>query len=147
MDIFLIKLKYKYTFLKKNIKTNKITLIIKGNSKTKLIKEFNKKNINTDYEIMLIKLDIMKEWHPDKKIPVNMIGGPIKIKFEFFNITSKNKLKKKEDKRDIQIIYYTLDYYRKNNIKTKDLKKIGELAFSNKLEKRLLAPKLITQIT
>ena len=61
-------------------------------------------------------------------------------------IFTKNKLKKKEDKRDIQIIYYTLDYYKKNKIKTKDLKKIGELGFLNKLEKRLLAPKLITQI-
>jgi hypothetical protein len=39
-----------------------------------------------------------------------------------------------------------LEYYEKNNIKLKDLKKIAELAFLNKLEKRLLAPKLITQI-
>jgi hypothetical protein len=91
-----------------------------------------------------LKIEKVKKWNP--KIPTNILGGPIKLSFTFFDITKKLKIKKKEDKRAIQIVYYTLEYYEKNNIKLKDLKKVAELAFLNKLEKRLLAPKLITQI-
>jgi hypothetical protein len=93
---------------------------------------------------MLLKIEKVKKWNP--KIPANILGGPLKLSFTFFDITKKLKIKKKEDKRSIQIVYYTLEYYEKNNIKLKDLKKVAELAFLNKLEKRLLAPKLITQI-
>lgn len=135
----------KYFFYKINTLTNKISLINKGDKKTELSKEVNKTLKNQDkYQIMLLKIEKVKKWNP--KIPLNILGGPIKISFTFFDITKKLKIKKKEDKRAIQIIYYTLEYYEKNNIKLKDLKKVAELAFLNKLEKRLLAPKLITQI-
>ena len=77
----------------------------------------------------------------------NSLGGPIKITFQFYELTSRGNLKKKkEDPRAIQLVYYTLDYYLKNKIKSSDLVKLALLAFQNKLEKRLLAPKLITQI-
>jgi len=135
----------KYFFYKINTLTNKVSLINKGDKKTELSKEVNKTLKNQDkYQIMLLKIEKVKKWNP--KIPLNILGGPIKISFTFFDITKKLKIKKKEDKRAIQIIYYTLEYYEKNNIKLKDLKKVAELAFLNKLEKRLLAPKLITQI-
>jgi hypothetical protein len=135
----------KYFFYKINTLTNKVSLINKGDKKTELSKEVNKTLKNQDkYQIMLLKIEKVKKWNP--KIPANILGGPIKISFTFFDITKKLKIKKKEDKRAIQIIYYTLEYYEKNNIKLKDLKKVAELAFLNKLEKRLLAPKLITQI-
>ena len=135
----------KYFFYKINTLTNKVYLINKGDKKSELSKEVNKTIKNQDkYQIMLLKIEKVKKWNP--KIPANILGGPIKISFTFFDITKKLKIKKKEDKRAIQIIYYTLEYYEKNNIKLKDLKKVAELAFLNKLEKRLLAPKLITQI-
>jgi len=135
----------KYFFYKFNALTNKVYLINKGDKKSELFKEVNKTIKNQDkYQIMLLKIEKVKKWNP--KIPANILGGPIKISFTFFDITKKLKIKKKEDKRAIQIIYYTLEYYEKNNIKLKDLKRVAELAFLNKLEKRLLAPKLITQI-
>ena len=156
----------KYFFYKINTLTNKVSLINKGDKKTDLSKEVNKTLKDQDkYQIMLLKIEKVKKWNP--KIPANILGGPdnfllkekniqlgenlfspgpIKLSFTFFDITKKLKIKKKEDKRAIQIIYYTLEYYEKNNIKLKDLKKVAELAFLNKLEKRLLAPKLITQI-
>jgi len=135
----------KYFFYKINTLTNKVSLINKGDKKTELSKEVNKTIKDQDkYQIMLLKIEKVKKWNP--KIPLNILGGPIKLSFTFFDITKKLKIKKKEDKRAIQIIYYTLEYYEKNNIKLKDLKKVTELAFLNKLEKRLLAPKLITQI-
>lgn len=142
-----IKIENKYLFFKFNSENNKIILIDKGNSKSELIKSINKKNINKEYDILLMKLEKKKEWSPNTKIPINMLGGPIKISFSFFNLSNKNKLKSKEDPRSIQIIYYTLEYYQKHNIKSKDLKEVAKLCFLNKLEKRLLAPKLIDQIT
>ena len=136
----------KYFFYKINALTNKVSLINKGDKKTDLSKEVNKTLKNQDkYQIILLKIEKVKKWNP--KIPANLFSpGPIKLSFTFFDITKKLKIKKKEDKRAIQIVYYTLEYYEKNNIKLKDLKKVAELAFLNKLEKRLLAPKLITQI-
>ena len=135
----------KYFFYKINTLTNKVSIINKGDKKSDLFKEVNKTLKDQDkYQIMLLKIEKVKKWNP--KIPANILGGPIKLSFTFFDITKKLKIKKKEDKRTIQIIYYTLEYYEKNNIKLKDLKKVAELAFLNKLEKRLLAPKLITQI-
>lgn len=135
----------KYFFYKINALTNKVSIINKGDKKTELSKEVNKTIKNQDkYQIMLLKIEKVKKWNP--KIPANILGGPIKLSFTFFDITKKLKIKKNEDKRAIQIVYYTLEYYEKNDIKLKDLKKVAELAFLNKLEKRLLAPKLITQI-
>lgn len=135
----------KYFFYKINTLTNKVSLINKGDKKSDLSKEVNKTLKDQEkYQIMLLKIEKVKKWNP--KIPANILGGPIKLSFTFFDITKKLKMKKKEDKRAIQIVYYTLEYYEKNNIKLKDLKKVAELAFLNKLEKRLLAPKLITQI-
>jgi len=137
-----INVKNKYIFYKFNTKT--VLTIAKGINKKELIENMKDKKISDNYEVLLMKIEKKKEWTP--KIPINMLGGPIKVSFSFYTVTNKGKLKKQEDPRGIQIIYYTLDYYQKNKIKSEDLKKIALLAFLNKLEKRLLAPKLITQI-
>lgn len=138
-----INVKNKYIFYKFNTKT--VLTIAKGGNKKELIENMKDKKISDNYEVLLMKIEKKKEWTP--KIPSNMLGGPIKVSFSFYTVTNKGKLKKKEDDpRGIQIIYYTLDYYQEHKINSKDLKKIALLAFLNKLEKRLLAPKLITQI-
>ena len=52
---------------------------------------------------------------------------------------------KKSEKRNNHL-FYTNSFLEKNKISKKDLLKIVQLASENKLEKRLLAPKIIEQI-
>lgn len=129
---------------KLNKEKNKITLIIKANSKKEILN--TSKQIKIENDIILIKLEKTK-WTPTTKIPANMLSGPIKVFFSFYTINIKKKIREnKEDPRTVQFLFYTYDYYLKYKIKIDDLKKLSKLAFANKLEKRLLAPKLITQI-
>jgi hypothetical protein len=141
-----IKIKNKYSFFKFNLLANKVSSLSKGDSKKELNKNTKGKKLKSNEEVVLLKFTLMKDWSPDTKISINMLGGPIKITFSFYEVTDKGKLKKKEDKRAIQFVYYTFDFYQKNKIKSKHLKKLVLMAFKNSLEKRLLAPKLITQI-
>jgi hypothetical protein len=139
-----IKIKYKYYMFKLNKEKNKITLICKANSKKEILNTSKQHKIEND--IILIKLEKTK-WTPTTKIPTNMLSGPIKVFFSFYTVNIKNKIREnKEDPRKVQFLFYTYDYYLKHKIKIDDLKKLSKLAFANKLEKRLLAPKLITQI-
>jgi hypothetical protein len=139
-----IKIKYKYYMFKLNKKKNKISLISKANSKKEILNTSKQHKIEND--IILIKLEKTK-WTPTTKIPANMLSGPIKVFFSFYTVNIKNKIREnKEDPRKVQFLFYTYDYYLKHKIKIDDLKNLSKLAFANKLEKRLLAPKLITQI-
>jgi hypothetical protein len=139
-----IKIKYKYYMFKLNKKKNKISLISKANSKKEILNTSKQHKIEND--IILIKLEKTK-WTPTTKIPANMLSGPIKVFFSFYTVNIKNKIREnKEDPRTVQFLFYTYDYYLKHKIKIDDLKNLSKLAFANKLEKRLLAPKLITQI-
>jgi hypothetical protein len=139
-----IKIKYKYYMFKLNKEKNKISLISKANSKKEILNTSKQHKIEND--IILIKLEKTK-WTPTTKIPANMLSGPIKVFFSFYTVNIKNKIREnKEDPRKVQFLFYTYDYYLKHKIKIDDLKKLSKLAFANKLEKRLLAPKLITQI-
>ena len=139
-----IKIKYKYYMFKLNKEKNKTTLISKANSKKEILNTLKQNKIEND--IILIKLEKTK-WTPTTKIPVNMLSGPIKVFFSFYTVDIKKKIRhNKEDPRTVQFLFYTYDYYLKHKIKIDDLKKLSKLAFANKLEKRLLAPKLITQI-
>jgi hypothetical protein len=141
-----IKIKYKYYMFKLNKDKNKINSITKANSKEELNDKTKGKKVSLENDIILITLEKTK-WTPTTKIPVNMLGGPIKVYLSFYTISNKGKIRKnKEDPRAVQFLFYTYDYYLKNKIKMDDLKKLSKLAFANKLEKRLLAPKLITQI-
>ena len=139
-----IKIEYKYYMFKSNKEKNKITLIGYSTSKKEILNTLKQNKIEND--IVLIKLEKTK-WTPTTKIPANMLSGPIKVFFSFYTVNIKNKIREnKEDPRTVQFLFYTYDYYLKHKIKTDDLKKLSKLAFVNKLEKRLLAPKLITQI-
>jgi len=142
-----IKIKSKYIFFKFNLINEKVSKITGSNSKKELNQKMKGKKISSDYHILLMKLEKKKEFSLTSKSS-NSLGGPIKVTFTFYELSSKmtRSLKKKEDPRAIQLVYYTLDYYLKNKIKSEDLIKLAFLAFKNKLEKRLLAPKLITQI-
>ncbi len=66
----------------------------------------------------------------------------------FYKVSKSGKLRKnKNDPRSAQYLYYTYDYYLKHKVTMDDLRKLAKYGFANKLEKRLLAPKLITQIS
>lgn len=141
----LIKIKNKYYLFKYNKKVNKISLITKGNTKQYISESSKGKKINIENEILLVKLE-KTEWKPDTKIPINMLGGPIKITFQFNKISNRGVIRKVDDSRDIRYLFYTYDYYLKHKIKTSDIKKVAFLCYQDKLEKRPLAPKLINQI-
>lgn len=141
-----IKIEYKYYMFKLNKEKNKTTLISYSTSKKEIMNTLKQNKIKIENDIILIKLEKTK-WTPTTKIPANMLSGPIKVIFSFYTVSIKNKIQEnKEDPRTVQFLFYTYDYYMKHKIKIKDLKKLSKLAFANKLEKRLLAPKLITQI-
>jgi hypothetical protein len=137
-----IKIKNKYIFFKYNL--NKVNKVCDSNTKDELKNKMKGKKIEGD--ILLMKFQKKRDWSPTTKIPVSMLGGPIKVLFEFYEISDKGVLKKKEDERSVQFIYYTYDYYLEHKINSEDLLKLAKLVFENKLEKRLMAPKLITQI-
>lgn len=136
-----IKIKNKYVVFKRDILKNKITKISKGNTKEEFLLPIKDKKFKDGVELLILTIT-KTDWTPETKIPVNMLGGPIKVTFSFLT----NTLKNKEEPRSIQLVYYTYDYYLKNKIKVSDLLKLAKLAFENKLEKRLMAVKLITQI-
>ena len=139
-----VNIKNKYIMYK--FYNNKISSLAKADNKNDIKEIVRGKKISIESDIILITLEKTK-WTPETKIPINMLGGPIKVLFSFYKITKKGIIKKnKNDSRSIQFLYYTYDYYLKNKINSIDLKKIAQLAFNNKLEKRALAPKLITQI-
>ena len=139
-----IKIKNKYIFFK--LSKNKVSKIIGSNTKKELNDKIKGKSISTDSDILLMIIEKKDDFSLTSK-NINSLGGPIKITFQFYELSSRGNLKKKkEDPRAIQLVYYTYDYYIKNKIKSADLVKLATLAFQNKLEKRLLAPKLITQI-
>ena len=137
-----IKIKNKYIFFKYNL--SKVNKICESKTKDELKNKMKGKKIEGD--ILLMKFQKKRDWSPTTKIPVSMLGGPIKVLFEFYEISDKGVLKKKEDERSVQFIYYTYDYYLEHKINSDDLLKLAKLVFENKLEKRLMAPKLITQI-
>lgn len=138
----IIKNKYiMYTFF-----NNKISKLTNTNTKSEIKETIKGKKINIESDIILITFE-KTNWTQKTKIPINMLGGPIKVLFSFYKISKKGVLKKnKEDSRAIQFLFYTYDYYLKHKINSKDLKKLALYAQANKLEKRALAPKLITQL-
>ena len=151
-------IKNKYYLFKFNNLTNQIKSVVKSNSMTELKQNVIGKNIKQTDEIILLKLSKERSFKENTKDPLKLIGGPIKVTFKMFEMTSTGHIKtkysdtinrrgeKETDKRNIQMLYYTLDFYNKYGIRTDDLKKIAFLAITNKLEKRPMAQKLITQI-
>lgn len=139
-----IVIKNKYIMY--NFFNNKISKLTNANTKSEIKENIKGKKINVVSDIILITFE-KTDWNPKTKIPINMLGGPIKVLFSFYKISKKGILKKnKEDPRAIQFLFYTYDYYLKHKINSKDLKKLALYAQANKLEKRALASKLITQL-
>lgn len=139
-----IKIKNKYILYK--FVNNKISKLTEAQTKTELTKNIKGKKINVESDIILITFE-KTDWNSNTKIPINMLGGPVKVLFSFYTISKNGVLKKnKEDPRAIQFLFYTYDYILKHKINSKDLKKLALFAQANKLEKRALAPKLITQL-
>ena len=110
-------------------------LLIKSNN-IKSINNIIYKNSN-DNNLVLMELT-KTSWTPESIVPINMIGGPIKITFNFVN--------NEEDKRNVFKLFLDNKYLIKNNINDDDLFKVARLAINDKLEKRLLAPKLISDL-
>jgi hypothetical protein len=90
-----------------------------------------------DNNLVLLTLE-KTNWTPETIVPINMLGGPIKILFNFVN--------NEEDKRNVFKLFLDNEYLKKNNINDDDLFKVAQLAINDKLEKRLLAPKLISHL-
>lgn len=140
----------KYYIFVNNIKKNKVSLIGTNNNKKEtfniLKKKFHKKK-NSDnfsnFSIVLLKISKIK-YNPQQ--PIKMVFGPIKVEINFFELSKKIAIKSNKYETRNNHLFYTLKYLETNKIKTKDFKKIVELAIKNKLEKRLLAPKTIEQI-
>ena len=156
-----IKIANKYWLFKFN--TGKKTIKKIGNSNSiRELKEqvIGKKQANPEkYEFILIKLSKEPKYNPTDKSPLaKLIGGPIKLTIKMYEISNSGILKPKyeklpnkkgeldPDRRNSQFLYYTEEYYEANNINSTDLKKVALIASENKLEKRPLAVKLITQI-
>ncbi len=156
-----IKINSKYWLFKINTEKNSIKKVGKSNGIRELKEQIIGKKIKNFefYEFVLIKLSKEPKFNPeDKSALAKLIGGPIKVTIKIYGITESGTLKPKyekllnkkgqldPDKRNAQYLYYTSEYYEANNIKSDDLKQVALLACANKLEKRPLAPKLITQI-
>ena len=156
-----IKISDKYWLFKFNIEKKSVKKIGKSNGIRELknqvigkkLKDFNL------YEFILIKLSKESKYNPeDKSALAKLIAGPIKLTIKMYQITESGTLKPKyeklpnkkgeldPDKRNAQYLYYTTEYYEENGIKSIDLKQVALLACENKLEKRPLAVKSITQI-
>lgn len=156
-----IKIANKYYLFKFNTTDNKIKKSGKSNSIAELKEQvIGIKSKSFDkYEWILIKLSKESKFNPEDKSPLaKLIGGPIKLTIKIYTVNESHVLKptyeklpnKKgeldPDKRNSQFLYLTLDYLEKNKIKISDLEKVALFACQNKLEKRPLAVKLITQI-
>jgi hypothetical protein len=139
-----IMIKNKYIMY--NFYNNKIVKLTNANTKSEINENIKGKKINVESDIILITFE-KTDWTSKTKIPINMLGGPIKVLFSFYTISKKGILKKNiQDPRAVQFLFYTNEYYLKHKINSKDLKKLALFAQANKLEKRALAPKLITQL-
>ena len=139
----------KYYLFTNNLKKNKISLVATHNNKKETFNILKNKldKINSekysDFSLILIKIAKVK-FNPEH--PIKMVFGPVKVDINFFQLSKRGAIKVNKFETRNNHLFYTIKYLEKNKIKTKDFKKIVELAIINKLEKRLLAPKTIEQI-
>lgn len=139
-----IKYKYYLVFPKKKYK-----IISKNNNLRTLLKEGKEKIIKNkdkyvDLKIILLKLTKQKIVKNGSKI--KLYTGPIKVEMFNYKITKRGTIKLNEKSKS-NLLFYTDKYLQKNKIKSNDLMKISKAFDLDKLEKRLLAPKLINQIS
>ena len=148
IEKMLKKINKYYLFINK-LSKNKISLIATHNNKKETFSILKKKidKINpdkySDLSLVLIKITKVK-FNPEH--PIKMVFGPIKVDINFFQLSKRGAITVNKYETRNNHLFYTLKYLEKNKLKTKDFKKIVEIAITNKLEKRLLAPKTIEQI-
>jgi len=156
-----VQISNKYWLFKFNIEKNSVKKIGESNGIRELKEQIIGQKLKDfdSYEFVLIKLSKEPKYNPeDKSALAKLIAGPIKLTIKMYGLTESGTLKPKyeklpnkkgeldPDRRNAQYLYYTPDYYEANGIKSSDLKQVALLACTNKLEKRPLAVKSITQI-
>lgn len=137
---------YKYYFINPYKKFN---IISKSDNSTNLLKEtkLKIKNMKLSEDNVIIKLKISKNKDKvDAKSKLKLKSGPIRVDIIIFNITKRKSIKKAEYDKRTNFLFYTEKYLKENGLKEKDFKRIAKAAFLDKLEKKLIAPKLINQI-
>ena len=143
IDKIIKKINKYYLFINYN---NKIKLILNNSNKKEIFLDFKRnylKKIKNFQDLTIILFKIKKvNYNPNQ--PIKMVFGPVKIEINFFELTKRGAIKTNNFEKRNNHLFYTLDYLEKNKkISITDLKKVATLAFENKLEKRLLAPKTI----
>lgn len=142
-----------HIFLIKKEKTIKSKIKFSSNKKSDTIKYLKSKLdkvVTSDtkdlYECILLKFENVKY---DEDQPIKMVHGPIKVSISFFNITPRLSIKENKDDKRNNYLFLTNKFLKNNkmnDIVKKYLIKIVEFAYLDKLEKKLLAPKLIDQV-
>lgn len=124
---------------------NKTSLILNNSNKKEIFFDFKKNFINKikKFEDATLILLTIKKVNYNPKQPIKMVFGPIKIEINFFELSKRGAIKTNKFEKRNNHLFYTIPYLEKNKISKKDFKKIAQLAFDDKLEKRLLAPKTI----
>ena len=147
-----------YLVKKDKLKVKNVHLINRSSNKKEIFKlakkyiegkKIAKEDLNR-YEIALIKFEKVK-YNPNQ--PIKMVFGPYKISIEFLQITNRYSAKKDEKEKKNNHLFITENYLDSShstklngfNYK-KYFKKMIIMAYENKLEKRLLAPKTIDQL-
>lgn len=151
-----MKIKNKYYLFK--YKNNNIKLVVKSSKMLQLKEKIIGMKLSPDNEFILLKLSKEPKFNENAVGLNKMIGGPIKITCKILYITENSILHPKYekipnksgeydmDKRNAQFVFIPLEWYNIRGIKTSDMMKLAHLMIENKLEKRPLAPKLISQI-
>ena len=141
----MLNIKYKYYLIFPN---KKYKILAKNNNLRILLKEgkekiLNKKDKYVDNKMIVLKLTKQKEVINKSKI--KLYTGPIKVEMFSYKVSKRGTIKL-DEKSKSNLLFYTQKYLDKNKINMTDLKKIAKAFYTDKLEKRLLAPKLIDQI-
>ena len=141
----MINIKYKYYLVFPN---KKYKILSKNNNLRILLKEgkekiLSKKDKYIDNKMIVLKLTKQKKVINKSKL--KLYTGPVKVEMFSYNVTKRGTIKI-DEKSKSNLLFYTQKYLDKNKINISDLKKIAKAFYLDKLEKRLLAPKLIDQI-
>ena len=143
---------HKYHYL--IVINKKVATLSSGNDSSKVKKEclnIIKKKLKTLENMFIVKLTLnkikKKDLIADRSSSLKSIGGPILIKINVFQISSKGKLKMNDIEDRNNQIYITDKYINKNNsINKKHIHKIAYKAINRKIPNDLLRVNLIEKI-
>tara|TARA_B100001093_G_C26625244_1_gene926460 strand:+ start:417 stop:866 length:450 start_codon:yes stop_codon:yes gene_type:complete len=134
----IFKMKQKISFIDTHNNKKELFKILKNKMKQKVSKDNFEK-----YEIVLINIKKVA-YNPNQ--PIKMVFGPVKLEIDFLEFSNRGAIKANKFEKRNNHLFYTLEFLKNNKISKSQFKKVIELALENKLEKRLLAPKVIEQI-